>query len=237
MGLLKSIDNVPDIDYYEFRDSQYYNKYEYRMRVKIPGVRYTWYCKNVEELEKKIQGKAVGWSSIRKEDLPPVIDNQEALKTVIRIQHSRTKTKDLGLRVEGSTVAFFSNTLQTLKDIQTELGGEYSCDYTQVQTSEYSGVKHFVGEPKHKYRVYLKSRKVEETFSRELQSLFKRTPSLHPSNSLSIWLTRHSHWKYRFSSASHFIDYDDESTLSYLALMHGEMLGKKYKLEKRPDPV
>jgi hypothetical protein len=25
--------------------------------------------------------------------------------------------------------------------------------------------------------------------------------------------------------------------LSYLALMHGNMLGKRYKLEKRPDPI
>lgn len=234
MGLLKSIDNVSGIDYYEYRDSQYYNKYEYRMRVKIPGIRYTWYCKNTEELDKKIAGKVPSWSSIRKEDLPIVIDNVDALKTVIKLQHSRTKTKNLGMRVEGSTVAFFSSNLQDLQDIQTELSG-YHCDYTQVQTSEYSGVKQFAGEPKHKYRVYLKSRKVEDKFPKELQELFKRTPSLHPSASLTIWLTRSPSWKYRFSSASHFIDYDDESTLSYLAIMHGEMLGKKYKLEKRPE--
>ena len=237
MGLLKSIDNVPGIDYYEFRDSQYYNKYEYRMRVKIPGVRYTWYCKNVEDLEKKIQGKAVGWSSVRKEDLPTVIDNQEALKLVIKLQHSRRNTKDLGLRVEGHTVAFFSNNLKTLQDIQTELGGGYSCDYTQVQTSEYSGVKEFVNEPKHKYRVYLKSRVIEEKTVKDLKDLFQRTPSLYPSTALKAWLDRNQGWYHRCTSSSHFIDYDDESTLSYLALMHGDLLGKKYKLEKRPEPV
>ena len=44
-------------------------------------------------------------------------------------------------------------------------------------------------------------------------------------------------WKYRYTNANHFIEYDDESTLSYLALMHGEILGKRYKLEKRPEPI
>jgi hypothetical protein len=48
---------------------------------------------------------------------------------------------------------------------------------------------------------------------------------------------RYGLWTFRYTSAAHFIDYDDESTLSYLALMHGEVLGKKYKLEKRPDIV
>jgi len=44
-------------------------------------------------------------------------------------------------------------------------------------------------------------------------------------------------WYFKFSSSSYFIYYDDEITLCYLALMHGEILGKKYKLEKRPDPI
>ena len=44
-------------------------------------------------------------------------------------------------------------------------------------------------------------------------------------------------WRYRFSSSTHFIDYDDESILSYIALMHGDMLGKRYKLEKLPEDI
>ena len=39
------------------------------------------------------------------------------------------------------------------------------------------------------------------------------------------------------SSAMHYIDYDDEATLSYLSLMHDGVFGKRYKLEKRPDPT
>jgi hypothetical protein len=66
---------------------------------------------------------------------------------------------------------------------------------------------------------------------------------LYPCNSLKYWLTgaglngNKYTWRYRFTNPIHFIDYDDESVLSYLALIYGDMLGKRYKLEKRPDPV
>ena len=68
MGLLKSVDNVPGLDYYEYRDSSYYNKYEYRLRAKIPCIRYVWWCKKPEDLDKKIAGKSKTFGTIRKED-------------------------------------------------------------------------------------------------------------------------------------------------------------------------
>lgn len=239
MGLLKSVKDIPGIDYYEYRDKEFYNKYDYRMRVKIPCVRYTYTCKKSDDLDRKIAGKFKGYGNIRKEDLKTVADNVSALKAIIDLQSSR-KDKNIGLRIESNTVALFSNDLQALHDLKSTIGLQYQYNVTQAQTSEYAGTKEFVGEPKHKFRVYLKSRRVSDTFTSELSQLFARTPNLYPSNALTIWLdlkaTRYA-WKQRYSSASYFIDYDDESTLSYLALMYGDMLGKKYKLEKRADPV
>lgn len=239
MGLLKSVKDIPGIDYYEYRDKEFYNKYDYRMRVKIPGVRYTYTCKKSDDLDRKIAGKFKGYGNIRKEDLKTVVDHVSALKAIIDLQSSR-KDKNIGLRIESNTVALFSNDLQALHDLKSTIGLHYEYNVTQAQTSEYAGTKEFVGEPKHKFRVYLKSKRVSDTFTSELSQLFARTPNLHPSNALTIWLNPNNRryvWKQRYSSASYFIDYDDESTLSYLALMYGEMLGKKYKLEKRADPV
>ena len=241
MGLLKSVDDVPGINYYDYRDNTYYNNYEYRMRVEIPGIRYTWWCKTPSELDDKINGKVKKYGSIKKSDLSEVITHQNALKTVIKLQASRKKSKDLGLRIESSTVAFFSNDLNKLQEIATELGSLYNPDFTQVQTSQYAGIKHFVDEPKYKYRVYLKSRRVADNFHSELQDTINRQKELHPSNALQSWMKRDNKrwgiWHFRWTSSAHFIDYNDESTLSYLALLHGEILGKKYKLEKRPDIV
>ena len=78
-------------------------------------------------------------------------------------------------------------------------------------------------------------------FREDFNDTLKRQSQLNPSSALRIWMSKDSKryglWTFRYTSAAHFIDYDDESTLSYLALMHGEVLGKKYKLEKRPDIV
>ncbi len=63
MGLLKSVKDVPGIDFYEYRDSDYYNKYEYRARFQLVGVRYTWYIKhNIQELVDRLDAPAVGLS-------------------------------------------------------------------------------------------------------------------------------------------------------------------------------
>jgi len=239
MGLLKSVDDVPGIDFYEYRDDAYYNKYEYRMRVVIPCIKYTWWCTKPDEIDEKIAGKTKRYGSVKKADLPDVVANKDALKLIVQLQLDRKKTKDLGIRIEGSTLAVFSNDLTKLQDIATLLGSKYLPDYTQVQTSQYAGIKHFVGEPKHKYRVYLRSKRVEDGFLEEFKGTLKRQPNLFPSSALKRWIDRDAKrwgiWHFRWTSAAHFIDYDDEATLSYLALMHGDVLGKKYKLEKRPE--
>ena len=99
------------------------------------------------------------------------------------------------------------------------------------------GVKFFARKPKHKYRVYLRSKRVDDSLHIELDELFKRTKSLYPSPALLVWARTRSHryglWYFRWTSSTHFIDYDDESVLSYLALTHGDILGRRYKLEMR----
>ena len=78
MGLLKSVDNVPGIDFYEYRECDYYNKYEYRVRFRMPGARYTWYCKKPEDLDERLNKK--GFGSIQKKDKQEVVDNADAIK-------------------------------------------------------------------------------------------------------------------------------------------------------------
>lgn len=234
MALLKSVDNVPGLDFYEYRDQPFYGKYDYRLRIKIPCVRYAYWCKTPEELDNKLAGK--GYGSVLKADRQLVTDNLDALKSVVELQNTR-KSMNLGLRVEGITVAVFGNHLPELQSVASKFTNNYEKDFSQAQTSDYAGIKYFVNEPEHKYRVYLKSRRIEKSFYYELADMFKRMPGLFPSVALQRWLKHSTSWRWQFTSSGHFIDYDDESTLSYLALMHGDMLGKKYKLEKRPDIV
>jgi hypothetical protein len=239
MGLLKSVENIPGIDFYDYRDQHYYNKYEYRARFYLVGVRYTWFIKDdIQELIDRLDAPIIGYRLTSERDV--VRENLPILESFLKWRNEIKKKKNSTIRIEHNTVAVFSNDLQLLKDIETSIPG-LEIDYTQAQISNYIGIKHFVRDPKHKFRIYLKSRRVEGTFAEDLHEMFRKNKSLHPSPALRHWAKgsagNQSSWRYRFSNASHFIDYNDESTLSYLALMYGDMLGKRYKLEKRPDPV
>jgi hypothetical protein len=239
MGLLKLVDDVSGVDFYEHRDQLYYNKYEYRARFQLVGVRYTWYLKDdIQELVKRLDAPPNSYSRIHY-DRDEVRENLVKLEAFLKWRNSIKKKKTSTIRVEHNTVAVFSNDLQELHDIEKAIPGVV-LDYTQAQTSNYVGIKHFARQPKHNYRVYLKSKRVEGSFALDLHNLFKKSKDLFPCDSLKYWAKGSAKgvntWRYRFSSATHFIDYDDESVLSYLALMHGDMLGKRYKLEKRPDP-
>lgn len=241
MGLLKSVDNVQGVDYYEYRDSLYYNKYEYRLRLNVPGARYTYWCKKPEDLDNKLVGKGPKYGNVRQEDITTVTQHLPALKEVVNLYIKRKADKSFSLRLEGNTLSVFANDLAVIDTIKNQLGPTYSLDCTHAQTVGFSGTRYFVKEPKHKYRVYLRSKRVDDNFHNELRNFFSTQKKLYPSSALRQWYNRdgkhYGIWYFRWTSAAHYIDYDDESTLSYLALMYGEVLGKKYKLEKKPDNI
>ena len=89
MGLLKSVTDVPGIHFYEYRDNHYYNKFEYRLRVKIPCVRYTWWCKKPQDLDEKLTGNSKKFGTIRKDDRQTVLDHLEGLKAIIVLQKDK----------------------------------------------------------------------------------------------------------------------------------------------------
>jgi hypothetical protein len=210
--------------------------------MQIPGCRYTYWCKKPEDLDDRLSGKTIrGWGKVRKEDISTVKDNLPALKEIVTLAKERSQSKNFTLRLEGDVLAVFANDLTLFDDIKKRIGQSYVVDCTLAETAGYSGVKYFVNEPKHKYRVYLRSKRVDDNFHVELGEILKKQKKLYGSAALRHWLSRDAKrygiWYFRWTSSAHFIDYDDESTLSYLALMFGHVLGKKYKLEKRPDPV
>jgi hypothetical protein len=112
------------------------------------------------------------------------------------------------------------------------------------------GVKYFVREPKYNYRIYLKSKRVNDEFREKMQKFIKRYENtdtvIVASGSLSHWLKDDTnyvrgswsyHWNKCYTSTNYFIDYNDESTLTLFSLMFSGMVSKSYKLEKRPDPI
>lgn len=238
MGLLKSIDTVPGINYVDYRDTTYYNKYNYRARVTVQGLRRGYYY-DPEEFEQKLSNGKL-WGRVTDKEKEEIKQNLPEIKSVLQFRIDHRKNKQITIRMEGNTMAVFHNDLDFLHKNFDGLVGA-TVDYTEAETTGYAGIKTFVNEPKYKFRVYFKSKRVPDNFKQDMKKLLDNNKQLKPSGAFKIWLKAsqgsHGYWWSNYCSSNYFIDYNDESYLSYLALMYGEYLGKKYKLEKRPDIV
>jgi len=243
MGLLRSVKDVPNIDYYEYKENNYYNKYRYRAKFRLDGLRFTDYAKTPDGLIKRLNEG--GYRKVRPDTKALAMENINELKNFIDWRNSNKKPGVITFRIEADTASIYSNDLElliTLKDL-----GVVTVKMTEVQVEQFAGTKYYVNKPKHNYRIYLKTAYIDNNsnFVPDLYNTIKNSKELVPSNSLKVWLNdfvkrpiaSRSSWRYHYSSSSYSIDYDNESTLSYLMLMYGDMLGKRYKLEKRPVPV
>lgn len=237
MGLLKSVDNVQGVDFIDYRDSTYYNKYNYRARITVYGLRRGYYF-DPEEFEERFKQNKL-WGKMNDHEKELVKENLPEIKTLLNFRLDNKKNKQITIRMEGNTMAVFHNDLDFLHKHFDGLVGAKT-DYTQVETSGYAGIKHFVNEPKYKFRIYFRSKRIPDNFKEGLQKLLNTNKQLKPSNAFKQWLKpsdRNGWWWTNYLSSNYFIDYNDESYLSYLCLMYGDFLGKKYKLEKRPEVV
>ena len=241
MALLRSVNNVPNIDYYEYRETNFYNKYRYRAKLTIDGLSYTRYVSTTTALLTRLTGP--NRTKIREHTLNQVMANITELNNYINWRNTHTKSKSVTCRLEMNTVSIYSNDLDlllTLKDL-----GLVTVNITEAQLEKFAGTKYYVNKPKHNYRIYLRGVYFDDkNFVKDLYNTIKISKELVPSKALKEWLDRYisrptlvTSWKYSRTDGNHSIDYDNESTLSYLLLMYGHMLGKRYKLEKRPEPV
>jgi hypothetical protein len=235
MGLLKSTDPTTGIDYLDYRDISYWNKYRYRARITFEGIRAIPWSRDITAWVARIKGdntyRLKGLTADQKKD---ILDQQVIAEKLLFLNKNKLKDKNYNIRVESNVASIFSNDLDFLKEIRN-WHPKIDVSISEAISSQYSGVKYFSRQPKHKYRVYLKSAIVGLNVTQELYDLFQRQPQLTPSKSLMRWIHPETNrpWSRKYCSSVYSIDYDDESTLSYLALMHGEILGKKYELMKR----
>jgi len=259
MGSLKSVDNIPGIQYIEYRDTLYYSKYKYRAKFYLYGVRRSTFHKTINDLierltldEEEFTGKGSGisifpsyyYSKIAIKESRQIYDNISSLSKFMDWNNLQKRNKNVLLRIENNQASVFSSDLKLLQTLADIFDGDMSqITFTEAVAAEILGVKTFVKEPKHKFRVYIRSKIVPEEFRKNFAKILKTNKkTLFPSNSFHDWLTQKRPgyvWSYsnRYLHNSYYIDYDDESMITYLALVHGDILGKKYRLEKRPDPI
>jgi hypothetical protein len=211
MGLLRSVDNVPNIDYYEYKENNYYNKYRYRAKFRLEGLRFTDYAKTPADLIKRLN--ETGYNKVRAEIKALAMEKINELNNYIEWRNSNKKPGVVGFRLEGNTASIYSNDLELLVTLK-ELG-LVTVKITEVQVEQFAGTKYYVNKPKHNYRIYLRTAYIEEkNFIKDLYDTISKSKELVPSNALKLWLKEYirrpisslNSWSYRYTSGTHSID-------------------------------
>jgi len=221
----------------------YYGKYKYRAKFHLTGLNRTYYAKTYKQFLKRLEtavSETDTWhdssyrARLQKEINLIDLDTIEKYYTWVT-EHKKQKVSQI--RIEGNSCSVFSDDLESLKIIQT-IDPTMIITYTAVDVNIPKGTKYFVSKPAHKYRVYFKSKSVGEAWRTEVCDFVKRyensTTVIVPSNSFNEWLSAKLNWKFRYCSASYFLDYDDESSFTLISLLFGNMIRAQFKLEQRP---
>ena len=223
---------TPGVDLIDYRSTLYYGKYNYRARLKLAGLRRTYFADDITDYKRKLSG-----TRIEPNDTGIDLGSIEKFLNW-RNTNAKGSNKQAMIRVEGDTAGIFSNDLQLLKTLEDFA----SVDYTEIDNTIPTGTKYFTNEPKYNYRVYLKSRKVDDKFKEDLSRFINRYKGTNtvivPSTALSNWLAGKSkqyYWYGPYCSSHYFIDYNEESTNSLIGIMFGDMVKRRFKLEKRPE--
>ena len=217
------------------RETLYYGKYRYRARLKLYGLNRTYNAKSILDVIERIRK----YSRLKDDEI-----DVDSLERFIQWRNKYASLDNISekqamIRIESMTAGVFSNDLELLQTLEFIAGAD-SVDYTEVDTSVPTGIKYFVKKPQYNYRLYLKSKRVNEKFVSELSRFIDRYKDtdtvIVPSEALTKWLKGNvKHWLYRYCSGHYYIEYNDESTHSLMGLMFGDMIRCRFKLEKRPD--
>jgi hypothetical protein len=127
----------------------------------------------------------------------------------------------------------FTNDIGILNKVYDIFPKTYLSEVTLTEP----GVMLFVKEPAYKYRIYLKSRQVSTEFKEDFFDFVTTNPSVSASPALVNTLRNPRRARYPFMHGGYFLNYNDESTVTLLGLLFPQILGKVYKLEKRPEPT
>lgn len=241
------------VDTVEQRSNLYYNKYRYCARLHVVGLNRTWYSRTMLEFTERLntlKKDAVDlWTrpyyAAHTRELNEI--DLYAIEKYINWRNTyftpvNKIDKKVLVRIEHNVASIFSNDLNVLYTLES-INGKGSVTYTEVDTCIPTGVKYFKNEPKHKYRVYLKTKyNIDEKFREDLIKFIDRYKNTNtvimPSYALRKWLRPDRHkWTQRHCSSHFFLDYDEESTNTLLGIMIGDMISKRFTLQKEPESI
>lgn len=218
------------------RNRLFYSKFLYKVTLPYLGVRFIYHAKDIKDFKIKFKAAAKSpWSYIKYE----LKDcNLDLLERIIEFKNTYKGTNKIGLYRSSNHLAVYTSDLKIVEELHRfDSGLKIEKAFAPPPKTMY-----FAKKPEFSYRVYLKSVKLHID---EIKSFIQFYETNKERLFLSASFARFLDWEgnsflgtikldYRFLSFGFFIDYNDESTLTLLSLVFPEILGKTYKLEKRP---
>jgi len=239
MALLKST-NTLGVDYIEYRDIIYYNKFKYKARIKLEGVNYIHWCDDIDSFKKRLRTYKTRANYDQKK-YNRIIKKLHIIDQFLHFKSSiKSDKKNFSIRIENNNAGVFSNDLNKLlelKNLSDKNLGVF-VHICEASCSPELGIKYFVRKPKHKFRVYCRSTTITKDNIKILEEKLTNMKSIFMSRSFKMFFETHKkyNWRTGWLSSNYYIDYDSESDLTYLLLMFDNIFGRYYKLEKRSDP-
>lgn len=221
----------------ENRNSLFFGKYQYRSSFTLVGAYYANRNNTVEAMKEYIKERDQDFQEFGKKWGRHNLLLSDYINVYSKFIRWREKNKEkIMVRTHGDDVSIFTNDVKVIESL-SKLDTEITPTTTEVNLECEPNVL-LRKDPKHNYRVYLKSRRIKDEFHKELADFFnQRKQSIFPCRSLLAWANKHSSqkWYLNWSQSSHFMEFDDESMITLVKLFFGDIIGKSYKIEKRPE--
>ena len=210
------------------RNKIFYGKYKYKVDINLDGSRYLKYASTYDSFIRKIVKTGYIWDT----------SLESKYRSVFDFYKKYSGSKEVTFLREWSMLGLYTSNQDILNELLVlNLGLKV---HEAVAPPE--KVMYFAKEPKYKYRVYLKSKRVSDSLIDSLIGFCDtyKDKNINISNSLITFINyiNSEHWKHRIYSYlnnSFFIEFNDDSMITIMHLIIGECIGKTYKLEKRPE--
>ena len=222
------------------RSTLYYGKFMYRVALRSPNLRYAFNCKTIDDYTNLINllidefdennAKVRSW---RKWVRPCVSEEEyKLIEDILIFVNDTTLHEMYTTRRENTIWTFYTNEIDLVNRLHLL---QPTAKITKVRLMP-DGVIQFKKDPPAKYRVFLRSTAIDYNLKKEVNTYLEKTPDVIPSNALRKWLNiTHKYGGLKcWTWNTHCFDFNDMNNLLMMKLRFPEIIGKHYRLEKKP---
>jgi hypothetical protein len=218
----------------EKRNKLYFSKFKYRAKLRLVGVGYTYYTYDMDTYINRIERfkeQEAKWISTQfglQDNFANI--SYEKIEQYFDFKHSMDKSK-MTIRIEGNKVSFFSNDVSLFTPLYFI---DPNLELTEAKVLS-PDTLYLRRNPKFKFRTYFKGKRMPIDFPKNVINFIDMYKTVKVSRGLERFVTSRPTWNhYVYLHGSYFVDYDDESMITILHMMFGNMIGKTYSLAKQP---